>query len=176
MGAIYVGARSMYAIHIPPDKKDVIQAAGETFVRFIKNNEGRVRSSAYLFGFVNGKNRNVTSSNDITAEEEMRLMKKALNSPNTTLYRINKHLGPQSGGFSADSVVIMVDRVHASAYYPSGCAIYYKRNADITWVDGGEPATGQYKPRPDYIPAKIPSDLFGQWRRATTENCSVTTI
>lgn len=175
MGAIYVGARSMYAIHIPPDKRDVLQIADETFVRFVRNNEQSV-GKGHLYGFVNGKNRNVDSNNDISAEAEMRFIKKGLGSPSTTLYRIMKHLGPESGKFSADSVVIMLERVHASAYAPGGAAIFYKRNADITWVDGGEPATGQYKPRPAYIPAKIPSDLHSLWRHATDENCTVTKI
>lgn len=176
MGVVYVGAQSMYAIHIPPDGEDVVTQAGQVFVSFIKNNEAQVGKGGYLVGFANGSNRTLGSKTVLTGPQELKLMKKALNSPPTQLVQIMKHLGPGSGGASADAVVIMVERTHASPFAPHGVLSYYKRNDDITWVDGGQDATGQYKPRPIYLGAQVPSDLFGLWRRMSNENCTTTTV
>ena len=180
MGIVFVGAQSMYAIHIPPDAKEVVKMAGETFVNFVKNNEGGNIKNGRLFGFLNGENRSVPTKSVITGDEELRLIKKGLSSflsgPKTVLYRINKHLGINSGGTEADGVVIMIERVHVSAYYPDGVSIFYKRADDVQWTAGGEPPTGQYKARRNYLGAFIPTDMFGMWRRANDDNCSITGI
>jgi hypothetical protein len=41
---------------------------------------------------------------------------------------------------------------------------------------GGQHPSGQYKPLPAYLGAKVPSDRFGMWRRMSTENCTFTTV
>ncbi len=170
MGVVYVGAASMYAVHIPHNSDDLNKLGGETFVGWVKNQETNLgKRSGYLFAFVNGKNRS-------DAKDEVSAIKKGLKSPPTTLYRILKHLGSNSGGFGADSVAIMVDRVHTSPLAPSGCLLYYKRNDDVTWIGGGSHESGQYKLDSRYQGDAVPSDVRGGWRRFNNDNCSSTPI
>jgi hypothetical protein len=70
----------------------------------------------------------------------------------------------------------MLERVHASEGNPSGCAIWYKRNDQITWANGGANETGQYLARPQYSGAEVPSDLMSHWWQASDLTCSLTTI
>ncbi len=96
MGIIYVGTGAMYAVHIPPDHDDVQKGARVQFETLVKNNEAAVgKGHGYLFAFVNGSNRT-------DAADEMKDMKKRLNSPPTSVYRIMKHLGQDSGKLGAD--------------------------------------------------------------------------
>jgi hypothetical protein len=179
MGIVYIGSGSMYAIHIPYDKADVWRTAAQTFINFVSNNNGKAGSKGSLFGFVNGKNNSLTSkehASALSAGEELAIIKKGLGSPKTVLCRIMKELGGQSGGDMADAAAIMVKRIQVTSKDPSGTAIFYKRDADVTWVSGGEPPTGQYKLFEGFRSAVIPSDLVGLWRRATTENCTFTTV
>jgi hypothetical protein len=41
-----------------------------------------------------------------------------------------------------DSVAIMLERVHASTASPGGYVIWYKRNDQINWVNGGAQEAG----------------------------------
>lgn len=168
MGIVYIGNGANYAIHIPPDSDDVQKAARKAFATFIKNNEQHVgRGNGCLFAFVNGRNRT-------TATGEMKDMKSRLGSPPTLIYRITKHLGPDSGGLGADAVVIMVEKLHAAGTTADACAIWYKRNDAITWVGGGTHEAGQYKVRQAFQGDKIPDNLNALWRRMTLENQNCT--
>jgi hypothetical protein len=170
MGIIYVGAGASYAIHIPPDHDDVQKQAREAFETFVKNNENAVgKGQGHLFAFVNGSNRT-------DAADELKDMKKRLNSPPTSVYRIMKHLGQESGKLGADSVVIMLERVHASASNPGGCAMWYKRADAVTWVAGGSAEDGQYKVRVAFQGNEVPSDLNAHWWRMSQDNCTIKTI
>lgn len=178
MGFVYIGNRTTYALHVPPDKAPVVLEAGQVFTRYIKNNEPTLKGGV-LLGFINGKNRPTEhGDSDVSGEEEIAQMKKSLHSPKTRLHRIMKHLGAGSGGFAADSVAIMVERTHTSALAPDGYLAYYKRNNDIQWDFKGLPAKGTYSRRGDenMRRAKAPSELFAGWRPATTENCTITSI
>lgn len=177
MGVIYVGAASLYSIHIPPGGRAECMGAGQTFATWVKNQENRVgKGHGHLVAFSNGRERNVSGADYTSAEEEIREIKKALKSPPTTLYRIKKHLGANSGELGADSVAIMLERVHASESSPGGYICWYKRNDQITWVNGGAREAGQYLPRPNYSGTLIPSDLNAHWWRAGAENCTLTVI
>ena len=156
-GVIYIGARYGYAIHIPLHAKDDSILAAETFVRFVRNNEGSIGRRGHLFGFINGTNWNVPtaeSRTSISGEELLKVIKRGLgsliNSPPATLYRINQHLGTQSGGQGADAAVIMIERVHVDIQNPDGCVKLYKRENDITYEHYGSPPDGQYKVRPNF--------------------------
>ncbi len=173
MGFIYVGQAALYAIHIPDTAADVMKAGGKAFGTWVKHQEQNV-GKGRLFAFANGTNR--TLAGYYTGEEQAKDIKKSLGSPPTVLYRIMKHLGTGSGGLMADSVAIMLERVHASAGNPSGCAIWYKRNDAITWVSGGTHESGQYKVDARYQGDAVPSDLQAHWWRASELNCTVTTI
>lgn len=157
MGVIYVGAASIYAVHIPNNSAELDAAGGKAFAEWVTNQEGQVgKGQGYLFGFCNGANRS-------TAGAELKAIKKALKSPDTTLYRINKHLGPESGKFGADAVVIMLERVHVTPREPKGCAIWFKANNKITWQAGGKSESDQYKKMAAFTGAQIPSDLEAGW-------------
>lgn len=177
MGVIYVGAGSMYAIHIPDNGRDMNMQAGKQFVTWVKNQGQAVgKGHGHLFGFANGINRSFSTANYSSAEEEVRAIKKGLNAPPTLLYRIMKHLGVNSGKDSADSAAIMLERVHSTGANPSGCAIWYKRNDDIKWVGGGARETAQYKVDPRYQGDGVPSDLNAHWWRMSGDNCNIIKI
>ncbi len=176
MGVIYVGAGAMYAIHIPDTERDEKYAAGKSFAAWVKNQQGAV-GKGHLFAFANGTNRSIDMGGFTKAELEVKAIKKELKSPTTTLYRIMKHLGPGSGGQSAQSAAIMLERVHVSGSNPSGCIMWYQQDFNqITWVDGGKAESGQYKDRASYRGAKIPSDLNSHWWRVDENNCQVISI
>lgn len=177
MGVVYVGTASLYSIHIPPGGRAETMGAGKTFSRWVKNQENKVgKGHGYLVVFANGRERTLSGKDYTSADEEAREIKKSLHSPPTTLYRINKHLGPNSGGLGADSVAIMLERVHASDGNPGGYVCWYKRNDQINWVNGGAQEAGQYLARPQYSGTLVPSDLNSHWWRVGEETCSVTTI
>jgi len=170
LGVVYIGNGSMYAIHIPPAHDDEQKLGRKAFETFVKNNEQNVgNGSGYLFAFVNGKNRT-------GVVDEMKDMKKRLKSPPTAIYRIMKHLGPDSGGYSADSVVIMVERWHASTDNPSGCLMWYKRNDAVNWVGGGANESGQYKDRPSFKGDEVPDEFNAHWWRMDDMTCTITTV
>ena len=170
MGVVYISAGSMYAIHIPDNNDRLNKLGGKTFVKWVKNQEQRItQDSGHLIAFINGKNRP-------DAENEVRTIKEGLKSPTTTLYRILKHLGAGSGGLGADSVAMMVDRVHTSKLAPDGCLCYYKRNADINWVSGMVQESGQYKINNGFKGDKVPSDVQAGWRGFNEDNSLSTTI
>jgi hypothetical protein len=175
LGIIYVGAAAMYALHIPDNGPDANKAAGKVFVKWVKNQGEAVgKGHGYLFAYANGRNRSLKGY--YTAEEQATDIKKGLGSPPTILYRIMRHLGPGSGGMQADSVAIMLERVHASKSNPTGCISWYKQNDPITWISGGTNEAGQYKMDPRYQGDKVPSDLEAHWWLASDVNCTLTTI
>jgi hypothetical protein len=178
MGVIYVGQGAMYAVHIPDGGAAENKAAGKTFADWVKNQQGQVgKGHGRLLVFANGTNRSIAKGSFSKAEEEAKDIKKALKSPPTTMYRIMKHLGPNSGGQSANSAAIMVERVHATTDNPSGCAIWYKKDfGHITWVAGGKAESGQYKAKPSFCGAIVPSDLNAQWWRMSDMTCTVAQI
>lgn len=171
MAVIYVGAGSMYAVHIPDSAPVQRNAVGRaTFSTWVGNQEPHVgKGYGSLIVICNGSERG-------TAAAEAKEIKRALRSPPTTLYRINKHLGPNSGGFGADSVVTMVERVHATPDNPTGCAIWYKRNDSVNWIAAGSAESGQYEVQVRFQGAKAPSDLEAHWWRVSDLTASATKI
>ncbi|MFZ4411266.1 MAG: hypothetical protein ACOYOH_28260 [Paracraurococcus sp.] len=166
MGLIYVGAASIYAVHIPPNTPQEDAVGGKTFADWVKNQEGATGPGhCQLFAFCNGTNRS-----------EVKKVKKALNSPPTILYRINKHLGPKSGGNQAEAAVIMLQRVYATAREPTGCVVWYTSQNKVSWKAGGKAETGQYKQKPAFQGAEIPSDLECHWWMMDEMTTSSTTI
>ena len=168
LGIIYVGAGAMYATHIVCGSERDDADGRETFTSWIKRQEQRA-GKGHLFLFTNARNRP-------QAAEEARELKKALNGPATTVYQIMKNLEPKVGTSDQASVVTLLDRGHSNINNPSGCNIFYKKNEDIVWVDGGSAESGQYKARPSFCGAKIPSDVTFGWRTVGAGNCEVTTI
>jgi len=126
----------MYAIHIPFNGTDAEDERGcQAFADYVRNNAGKVGDGhGDLFSFANGTSRP-------TAESNVRLIKKLLKSPDTLLYRINKHLGPNSGKNGALAVVVMVKKTQKTAFNPSSLHFSYKPNDDITWIAGGRGST-----------------------------------
>lgn len=178
LGVIYVGQGAMYAIHIPDGGAVENKAAGQTFTTWVTHQQQNVgKGHGSLFLFANGTNRSISKNGFSSAEDEAKDIKKALKSPPTTLYRLMKHLGPGSGGQSASSGAIMMERVHVTASNPSGCAIWYKQDFNnITWVNGGKAETGQYKARSNFQGTKVPSDIESHWWRADDTNCTLISI
>ncbi len=178
MGVIYVGQGQMYAVHIPDHGKDSNYAGGKVFSDWVKNQQGAVgKGHGHLFAFVNGINRQDNTGTNSKAEEEVKAIKKALNSPPTTLNRLMKHLGPGSGGSGALSAAIMLERVHATGENPAGCAMWYAQDfGNLNWVAGGKRETGQYKVNSGFQGAKIPSDLSSHWWRVNDTTCSMISI
>jgi hypothetical protein len=79
MGVIYVGAGSIYSIHIPPGGRAETMGAGKTFVTWVKNQQQKVgKGHGYLFSFSNGRERSLTGKDYTSAEEETREIKKGL--------------------------------------------------------------------------------------------------
>jgi hypothetical protein len=176
IGVVFVGHASMYAIHIPDNGPAVNYAAGKTFADWVKNSEQNTKAG-YLLTFSNGTNRSMSGKNFSTTEDETAAIKKLLKGPTTTIYRIKKHLGPNSGGASANSAAIMIDRVHPSASNPSGAVPWFKQDfGKITWVPGGSAETAQYLARPQYRGAKIPSDMNAGWWRMDADNCNIAVV
>ena len=56
----------------------------------------------------------------------------------------------------------------------------YKRDDDITWIDGGNPKTGCYYPAMDgsFGSAKVPdgTSLGGGWFQMTRASCSILNV
>lgn len=175
IGVIYVGKASMYAVHIPDNGLAENKRAGEVFSDWVRNQEGKVgRKQGHLFVFANGANRSFDGKKDSSAETEAKAIKKALEKPPTTVYRIMRNLGPNSGTFNADSVAIMLRRAHESASNPGGCVIRYKRDGGkIEWVDRGKKESGQYKIDARFSGTQIPSDIVAGWLLANKSNCSI---
>jgi hypothetical protein len=170
MGVIYVGAASIYAVHIPDNSADMNALGGKTFADWVKNQEGATgKGHGHLFAFCNGTNRP-------SAEAEVKAIKKALNKPPTILYRILKHLGPQSGGNQAEAATIMMERVHATAREPAGVVAWYISDNKVTWTAGGKAETGQYNNKPAYQGASVPSDLECHWWLMDETTTTATTI
>lgn len=178
IGVIYVGQGAMYAVHIPDGGAAENKAAGQTFTTWVKQQQQNVgKGHGHLFLFANGTNRSIAKNGFSKAEDEAKDIKKALNSPPTTVYRLMKHLGPNSGGQSAASAAIMLERVHVTTSNPSGCAIWYKQDfQNIVWVAGGKQESGQYKNRPNFCGTKVPNDLESHWWRADDTNCTISSI
>jgi hypothetical protein len=178
IGVVYIGRGFMYAVHIPDGGPDENKMAGKTFARWVKNQELSVgKRDSNLFAFVNGTNRQIASKNFSKAEDEARDIKKALGSPPTTVFRLMKHLGSQSGTASANSAAIMVERVQPTESNSGGCAMWYKQDfGHIQWVDGGKKESGMYKNKPSFSGTKKPSDLNAHWWRIDTTNCTMTNI
>jgi hypothetical protein len=176
MGVIFVGHGSMYAVHIPDGGPDENKMAADTFVTWVKNQQQNT-GDGYLYVFANGKNRSLAGKNSTSAEDEAKYIKKKLKNPKTTLYRIVKNLGPDSGGYGANSAAIMLERVIASSDNPGGCAIWYKQDfGKINWINGGKAETSQYKHRPQYCGTKIPDNLNSSWWRMSDKNCDLISI
>ncbi|CAN7543837.1 hypothetical protein LJR030_005571 [Rhizobium sp. LjRoot30] len=177
MGLIYVGHNGMYAIHIPDIGRAKDELASDLFIAHIKNNEVSVGGKhGHLLTFANGTNRTWTGATYMSAEEISKRVKKGLKSPSTTLYRIMKGLGPNSGGSMAKSVVILLNRVHSSKSNPSGSDLFYKANDDITWVSYPKKASGTYAGVPIGTDSQVPSELIAGWTRMTDQNCKLVQI
>ena len=166
MGIIYFGSRP-YAIHIPPTKDEDHKTAREVFEQYIKNQEGGVlaKKSGYLFALVNGANRT-------EAEDEISDMRKRLNRPPTTIYRIMKNLGGNSGGKQAESVAIMMELSQPTKAVKSGVFGKYMRNDSVEWVDSGDHEVGQYKKNSAYLGNGRPKDFAG-WHLLDKASCKI---
>jgi hypothetical protein len=120
-----------------------------------------------LYVFVNGTNR-------AQAQDEARAMKEALGGSPTQVYRIMANLGAKSGGSEADSVAIKVERALG------GVDLRYKRDDDITWINGGNNKSGCYYPAMDgtFGSAKAPDgpSLGGGWFQMTRATCSILNV
>jgi hypothetical protein len=172
MGIIYFGNLGPYAIHIPPTNDNDEKAGREAFAHYVSNNEGISLGSGSLFAFVNGRNRP-------NADAEMQHMKQLLNNPPTTIYRIKKHLGPDSGRLGAESPAIMMEHSQPTKKNGSGCFGFYKKDGSVTWVKTGEPRAGFYglEGRADGFQSnQIPSN-FGDWYPVEkSDNCNISNI
>jgi len=167
LGVVYVGDGVMYAIHIPFNGTDAEDERGcQAFADYVRNNAGKVGDGhGDLFAFANGASRP-------TAESNVRLIKKLLKSPDTMLYRINKHLGPNSGKNGALAVVVMVKKTQKTAFNPSALDFSYKPNDDIKWITGGRNESGQYKENSGFKGNKIPNNCNAGWHRLDETNSS----
>lgn len=171
MGLVYVGAASIYAVHIPDNSSDLNALGGKTFTDWVKNQEAKVgKGHGQLFAVLNGAN------NRATAMDEVKAVKKALNSPATIMYHIKKERLMSSGSSSADAVVTIWKRVHATPSTPSGTAIHFKPNSQITWQDGGKAPSGQYKIMAAYTDAKEPSDMIYGWGGVNDSSATATVV
>jgi hypothetical protein len=169
MGVVYVGHRSIYAIHIPDQGHATNTEAGRKFGLFVKNLGEACRGHGALFGFANRTQR-------LTAGTEMAGIKQELGLPNTSLYRI-KWPPQMPGRINPKAVAIKVQRAHVSAANLKGCVIQFKADESITWISGGEPPNGFYRVNGrDRMKAKIPSDLTGGWWGVNRFNCDITEI
>lgn len=169
MGLIYRGAGANFAAHLPPTGSRV-QGAKDV-AGYVKRNQAKLgKGHGQLFVIMNGTNR------ADEAEEEGRAIKKALRNPATTMVRIMKHLGPDSGTNQAESVVIMADSVIATDANPSGLSLWYKSDAQITWGPGGSQDGGRYAGAGAGGATQIPTDLNSHWWRVSDDNCRVSSI
>ena len=168
LAVIYAGDAGMYATHIVCGSAEDDATGRKTFTDWVKQQEQHL-GNGHLFLLTNGGNR------PQTAEEALE-MKKALKKPTTTVYKITKNLTANVGNGGNASIVILMERAHGNDSNPSGCSLYYKKNEDVVWVDGGSAESGQYKVRPDYTGAKVPNDLNFGWRTVLAGNAEVTTI
>lgn len=132
LGAIFVGDRPMYAIHIPFGNDPVNTAAADAFAAMIRRTESNP-SRGRLFVFTNGGAR-------ATAKTEAMYLRRALGSPATTLYTIgSQHLGMY--GIEAKSVAVML------RHDINGLKMEYKHIPEpAEWRAGGKPSVGVYKP------------------------------
>jgi hypothetical protein len=91
----------------------------------------------------------------------------------TTLYRIMKHLGKNSGKLNAKSVTIMATQKI------TGLDIRYKHvDYPADWKDGGKSESGQYRVNDGFKGAKVPKDseLRWSWHRMHARNCQIIPI
>ena len=83
---------------------------GAEFANYVMQGpDQHTKKDGELHVFVNGRER-------AEAEDEARAMRNILKKPITKVYRIMNHLGPNSGGYGADSVSVMAKRVVTSLF------------------------------------------------------------
>jgi hypothetical protein len=166
LGAVFATPNHLYAVHIPPMNSERDSQGAREFTAMITGAEG-ANPGGDLYLFVNGTNR-------LQAHDEARAMKEDLGGSPTQVYRIMANLGSQSGGAQADAVAIKVERIIG------GVDLRYKRNDDITWIDGGNPKIGCYYPAmvAEFGGAKVPdgASLGGGWFQMTKATCSILNV
>jgi len=166
LGAVFVTANQLYAVHIPPSGAVRQLAGANAFTGLITLTEGVPNPPGSLHLFVNGMNRT-------EADDEARTMRAALGGPDTKVYRIMTNLGPQSGTLGANSVVIKVQR-----WIGGNVSMSYKHVPDAEWVDGGNAPTGSYDALqgPNFlhlVKVPRPATLFGEWFQIISTNCHI---
>lgn len=173
IGVVFVGNASMHAVHIPDSVSNPPLNGGNAFVAHVQNNEQNT-GTGHLFLFANGTNRGPASIYPV--ETQAAAIKAQLGNPATTVFRINRNLGPNSGTAGANSAVVMVARFLTALGNPSNCLMWYKPEAQVNWdaAKGTAPA-GRYDQR---IPAdtNAPGDISAGWFPIDNTNCTVTAI
>jgi hypothetical protein len=166
MGVVFTVDRTLYAVHIPDGVGTENADAATVFSNWVLSSEQVNKKAGKLFLFFNGTNRP-------SAEKEGENLRTLLKKPKTTLYRIMKNLGPQSGTSSALSVTIIVRHHH------DGLEMKYKQvDYPAKWQDGGKNESGQYKNRPNYCGGKVPkaAEMLGGWYDLDKTTCTIKKI
>jgi hypothetical protein len=166
MGAVFVTANQLYAVHIPDTSEQSRQAGAAAFVNMITGVEG-ANPHGSLHVFVNGMNRP-------TADQEAAKMRDDLGGPVTRVYRMMEHLHephPQKPPRRSAWVKVVRNGPNVDMRYK----YLEDTGPQKEWMAGGNAKTGIYEPSYEttfggaIMPT--PGALANQWFPIDLPNC-----